>query len=40
MKTTLVAAAALFTFGGAVFAASDCCGDLMACCAAMFECCF
>lgn len=21
-------------------AASDCCGDLMACCAAMFECCF
>lgn len=40
MKTTLAAAAVLVALGGAAFAASDCRGDLMACCAAMFECCF
>lgn len=40
MKLTLTAAAWLLAFGGAAFAASDCCGDFMACCAAMLECCF
>jgi hypothetical protein len=40
MKLTLTATALLLAFGGAAFAASDCCGDLMASCAAMLECCF
>jgi hypothetical protein len=40
MKTTLAASAVLLAFGSAAFAALDCCGDLMACCTAMFECCF
>jgi hypothetical protein len=40
MKLTFAAAAVLLALNGAAFAASDCCGDLMACCAAMLECCF
>jgi hypothetical protein len=39
MKLMLTTAAFLAAFGGAAFAASDCCGDLMACCAAMLDCC-
>jgi hypothetical protein len=40
MKKTLLASALLFGLAGAAYAASDCCGNLMACCAAMLECCF
>ena len=40
MKLTLVAGAALLAFGGAAYASSDCCGNLVACCVAMLECCF
>jgi hypothetical protein len=40
MKLTITATALLLAFGAAAHAASDCCGDLVACCVAMLECCF
>lgn len=40
MKLKLIAAGAFVMVGGAAFAASDCCGDLVACCAALLDCCF
>lgn len=40
MKTALVSGVLLLAFAGAAFAASDCCGDLIACCEALLDCCF
>jgi hypothetical protein len=40
MKTTILSGAFLLALAGAAYAASDCCGDLIACCEAMLDCCF